>query len=89
MKKVLLFALAMNLPMLAFAQQQPPQGGQGQFDPQKFQERKTRVLEGIDRRIDTLQQAKSCVQQAQDPQALRACRPERREGDRGGKQPSN
>lgn len=85
MKRILI-ALVIALPAAAFAQQgQPPQGGPVQVDPQKFQERKDRILQGIDRRIDALQQAKSCVQQAQDRAALRACRPERRERGRGGK----
>src|SRR5271170_698036 len=59
--------------------QSQPQGNQSQNQQQRFQDRKQRILDRIDRRINTLQDAKSCVEQAQDPQALKACRPQRNE----------
>jgi len=80
MKQALFLVLPLLMSTAAFAQQEPnePQGGQGR--PQNFQEAKQRMLDRIDQRLTTLQNARNCVAQAQDPQALRACRPERPEG---------
>src|SRR5208282_4794088 len=62
------------------SQQQGGQpGNQGQNRQQRFQDMKQRMLDRIDRRINTLQDAKSCVEQAQNPQALKGCRPQREE----------
>jgi hypothetical protein len=56
-----------------------PQGNQSENRQQRFQNRKQSILDRINRRINTLQDAKSCVEQAQDPQALKACRPQSNE----------
>jgi uncharacterized protein YdeI (BOF family) len=83
MKNSILVVCGLLISSLAFAQQQggQAQSGQGQNRGQKFQEMKQRLLDRIDQRINTLQDAKSCVDQAQDPQALKACRPQHNEGD--------
>lgn len=82
MKKILFVASAVLISSTAFAQQQNGSPGeQGQNRQQKFQEIKQRMLDRIDQRINTLQDAKSCVEQAQDPQALKACRPQHEEGN--------
>jgi hypothetical protein len=90
MKKALYLALGMLFASSAFAQQNtPPAGAPGQERPQDFQQMKQRLLERMGRRIDAIQKAKSCVQQAQDAQALRSCRPSepRRGGPDGRGQP--
>ena len=73
-----------------FAQQGEGQkGGKGEPTPEQFQQRKQEMLNGLDRRIQMLQQAKACLQKAQNREQARACRPEGGErgekGPRGGK----
>ena len=73
---VFLFSMLASLPVQAqqgAAQPTQPGGDAGQ---QKFQQTKERLLKALDQRIDRLQKAKSCAEQAQDAQALRACRPQ-------------
>jgi len=90
MKKALFLVLPLLISTAAFGQQQSgPQGVQaqpgagaaqnGQGRP-NFDERKQHMLDRIDQRISTLQNARNCVAQAQNPQALKACRPHREEG---------
>ena len=87
MKKALVIVLPLLISTAALAQQEqgglqgaqvqpnsaPPQDGQGPGRAQNFQEMKQRLLERIDQR-------RNCIAQAQDPQALRACRPQRENG---------
>ncbi len=73
----------------AVAQQDGAQTG-GQAAPQqgqqRFEEVKQRVESRIQERISDLQSRLTCVQNAQDPDALRACFPQRAGsgGGRGG-----
>jgi Spy/CpxP family protein refolding chaperone len=56
-----------------------PHGGlQGQPSEQRFEEVKAKHLEHIGKRIAELQQVQSCVQAANNPEALHACRPQHR-----------
>jgi len=75
------------VPFAALAQQDGAQaGGQGapQQDKQRFEEVKQRTEQRIQDRIADLQSRLTCVQNAQDPDALRACFPQRGAGSRGG-----
>ena len=76
-------SLALALPFVPASAQQPaPADPPSKADPQRFAQTKQRLQERIQQRIDDLQKNKSCVDQAQDEAALRACFP-RRQG-RGG-----
>ncbi len=47
-----------------------------------LEEKKTKLISGLDERISELQKSKSCIQQAQDEKSLSECRkskPNRRE----------
>jgi len=57
--------------------QQPPSAQTPSADPQRFQQTKQRLQERIQQRIEGLQKSKTCVDQAQDEAALRACFPRR------------
>jgi hypothetical protein len=86
MLKHIVFALgivfALSLLPAAFAvDQKQPQTEQKGDTAQKFQEHKQHMLERIDHRIAALQKAKSCVAQAQNKDAIKACRPEHGDGD--------
>ena len=85
MKRALVAAFTLSLFTVPAIGQQPgnQKGGKGgEPTPEQFQEGKQKLLERIDSRIQMLQQAKSCVQQAQNREQLRACRPEG--GEKGG-----
>lgn len=79
MKKALFVAFALMGATTVFAQQQgtPPAGGDGQ----NFAQRKAEILKRMEARMQNLQKAHDCVQQAQDREAVRACDP--RHGKRG------
>jgi hypothetical protein len=62
-----------------------PMGGQG--DGMKFEERKADILKHINQHLAETEQRKSCVEAAQNHDALRACMPERRSP--GGGAPEN
>ena len=86
MLKYIVFALgivfALSLLPAAFAvDQKQPQTEQKGDTAQKFQEHKQRMLERIDQRIAALQKARGCVAQAQNKDAVKACRPEHGDGD--------
>jgi hypothetical protein len=88
MKNALLVALGALFATSVLAADVGDQGSpQNQQKRQaRFQEKKQMLLEHMDKRISALQQAKSCVQKAQNPEALRDCRPEGHEkGERGEK----
>src|SRR5712691_3428725 len=88
MKNALLVALGAFFATSVLAADVGDQGSlQNQQKRQaRFQEKKQMLLEHMDKRISALQQAKSCVQKAQNPEALRDCRPEDREkGEHGEK----
>ena len=73
----MVFALSLLLLPAAFAvDQKQPQTEQKGDQAQKFQENKQRILERMDQRIAALQKARSCVAQAQNKDAAKACRPE-------------
>ncbi len=92
MKRALI-AVALLGSTLALAQNNPPPrpngqndqpggnqpGGQGQQQPQRFEEVKAKHLEHIARHIAELQKAQSCVQAATNHEALHACRPPERQ----------
>jgi len=65
-----------------------PQGpggpGGGRDNPQQFQQRKAEVLKRIGEHQAELQKVQSCVEAANDGQALRACMPRRPDGGRPG-----
>ncbi len=80
MKKVLFIVITLFLSAPIFAQQQggaqdEQQGGQGQ-NQQRFQERKQKILERMNDRLQKVQANINCVNQAQNPKELRACRPQ-------------
>ncbi len=64
----------------AFAQQGAAPQAKPQDDSQKFDQTKARLLKNLDQRIDRLQKLRSCVNDAKDSDALRACRPPRQKG---------
>jgi hypothetical protein len=77
-KKAIALALALaGASSVAMAQQGKPADGKP-----SFAERKQHMLERMDQRIQTMQKARECLAQAQDEQAVRACRPTR--GHAGG-----
>lgn len=76
----IVFALSL-LPAAFAVDQKQPQTEQKGDTAQKFQEHKQHMLERIDHRIAALQKAKSCVAQAQNKDAIKACRPEHGDGD--------
>jgi hypothetical protein len=71
-------ALALIIPSIAWCQGAPGGGQAG--DGQQFQERKAEILKRISDRLAEIQQRQSCVQAANNPEALRACMPHRGEG---------
>ncbi len=80
MKKTLLVVFAVILSAPVFAQQQNgTQGGQpgeqGQ-NQQRFEESKQKILQRMNERLERIQANINCVNQAQNPQALKACRPQ-------------
>jgi hypothetical protein len=94
MKKYILLTmmvLTLMIPHMAWCQTGPggmngsPQGvgtpGGGQMgDGQHFQERKAEILKHISEHLTEIQQRQSCVESANDRQALMACMPHR-DGD--------
>ena len=60
------------------------QGGQGGDD--HFVEHKAEILKHIDAHMSEVQQHKQCIEEAQNHDALRACRPPMRPGEGGGMQ---
>jgi uncharacterized protein YlxW (UPF0749 family) len=71
----------------AMAQQDGAQSGEQaapQQDEQRFEEVKQRTEQRIQDRIADLQSRLTCVQNAQDPETLHACFPQRAGGNRGG-----
>lgn len=80
MKKLLFAIFVFVLSTPVFAQQEgggqnEQQGDQGQ-NQQRFDERKQHILERMNQRLEKLQSAINCINQAQNPQALKACRPQ-------------
>lgn len=71
MKKGWFFVATALLSGTVFAQM--PRGP-GQQDPARFAAAKQQMVDRMQARIQLLQQAVSCVQNAQDPAALRLCR---------------
>ena len=66
--------VACTIASSAFAQQTPsPSGGQHGPNPEKFQEMKSRMVDHLQKRIQVLQQAQSCVQAATAPDQLKKC----------------
>ncbi len=63
------------------ANQNRPNGRQG-GDSAQFQTRKAEILKRISERMSELQQRQSCVQAANDRQALMACMPQQGKGQR-------
>jgi hypothetical protein len=86
MKKALFVAFALMGAATAFAQQGTPPGGDGDKVGANFEQRKANILKHMEARIQGLQKAHDCVQQAQDREAMRACDPRHsRRGYRDGK----
>ncbi|HMJ49924.1 MAG TPA: hypothetical protein VK440_05105 [Burkholderiales bacterium] len=81
MVKAFFIVMAMLISTLALADQAQPQTGQKGSQPQNFQEHKQHMLDRMDKRIAALQQARSCVSQAQDRDAVKQCFP-KHEGHR-------
>lgn len=85
----MLFAAMLLSSSVAFAEEPPAAGGPGGGpDPavmqQKFEEKKAQISAKISERIAEMQKRKACVDGAANPEALRACMPERF-GKHGGK----
>lgn len=59
---------------------------------EKFEQRKSRILERLGKRAAAIQKKQTCVQAATNPESLKACFPrmeqrsERKEGDQGTEQ---
>jgi hypothetical protein len=84
MKKALYVALAlMGASAAVFAQQGKPPADAGKA-AHSFAEKKQHMLERMDRNIQTMQKHRECLQQAQDEEAARACRPSRMGGKHEG-----
>ncbi|XGV99652.1 MAG: hypothetical protein ACAF41_12030 [Leptolyngbya sp. BL-A-14] len=68
--------------------QERPSGRQG-GDPAQFQTRKAEILKRLSARITELQQRQSCVQAANDRQALMTCMPQKKgqQGQQGQQRP--
>ncbi len=81
-KTALAAILVAAVSSLALAQQGAAPSAKPQDDSQKFDQTKARLLKTLDQRVDRLQKLRSCVNDAKDAEALRACRPPR---ERGGK----
>ena len=94
MKKYVLMTamvLALAAPGMAWSQSAPGGGngappsstgpGGGQEREQKFQEHKTEILQRMNEHLAEVQKRIACVQAATNHEALRACMPERREGE--------
>jgi hypothetical protein len=82
MKRYMLLAaitLALTIPSVAWCQSGAPGGGQA-GDGQQFQQRKAEILKHISDRLAEIQQRQSCVEAANNHEALRACMPHRGEG---------
>ncbi len=99
MKKYLLMTamiMALAAPSMAWSQNAPSAGGGGtppssagaggggQEREQRFQERKTEILQRMNEHLAEIQKRIACVQAATNHEALRACMPERGEGHEGG-----
>ena len=78
----IVFSLSL-LPTAFAADQKQPQTEQKGDTAQKFQDNKQRILERMDQRIAALQKARGCVAQAQNKDAVKACRPEHGDGGHG------
>ncbi len=77
----ILISALVSLP--AFAQQGAPSpSAPPKDDAQRFAQTKERLLKALDARIDRLQKSRSCVNDAKDADALRACRPQPQKGAR-------
>jgi hypothetical protein len=85
LKKGLVAALffVSALSQAAFAQQGNGPGAGPGFAPVDFKEQKERVLQMLEERKSRLAQEKTCVEAAQDTEALQKCRPERPGGGMG------
>ncbi|ACC85115.1 hypothetical protein [Nostoc punctiforme] len=72
-------------PSLALGQSSPnpPSDSQNQGNGQQFQQHKDEILKRISARLSEIQQRKSCVEAANNRQALEACMP-RGQGQRRG-----
>ncbi len=79
MKKSLLLAVAVTLLASAAIAAEPAPAPKGQPGP-KFAEHKQKVLDHIAQRIQKLQAAQTCIQNAQDIAAIKACREQAKEG---------
>jgi len=77
MKKYLFVVVVAILaaPGLALGQSGPNGGGQ-QGNGQQFQEHKAKILQRLSTRLAKIQQRQSCVQAANNRQALFACMPQ-------------
>ena len=71
MKWILMLALSMSLN--AFAQQNVS-SEKSKMKQKTFEERKSKMLAHLEKRINALNESKACVQNAKDQQALKGCR---------------
>ncbi len=83
MKKALYLALALMGTSTAFAQQGTPPAGAPKSG-QSFEQRKEQILKRMEERMQAMQKTHDCIQQAQDENAARACRPARGQYRGGG-----
>jgi len=71
--RTLTFVLCLAVSTVAYAEDKKPGGGMNQ--EQKLAEKKAKFTEMLDKRIASLQQARTCVQRAQNDQQLQGCQP--------------
>lgn len=81
MKKLLLLALLL-IPAPAMAEDaaktpDAPPPHEGAMKGKNFEERKAEILKRMDKRLEEAKKRHACVEAAKDPEALRACMPER------------
>lgn len=77
MKKALIAAVALSL-VLAASVFAVDSGQPGAVPGQNFDQRKAEILKMLDERIASLQEAKSCIQAAQNHDAIGTCREKHR-----------
>ena len=81
--KKLLFAALLLVCTPAMAEAPPPAapppaatGGEGVRPEINFEEHKAKMLEFMSNQIARFEKGKACIQAAENPEALKACRPE-------------
>ena len=86
-KQIFVLPLLAVLSTPVHAEDVPAAAGEGakarpEMSAEKFAERKAEILKRMDERAAKIQERKACVTAATTPEALKACRPERHDGQK-------